>query len=256
MRADAALDLATERVAQASDGHGGDQRVHEAFDDQVGGVAAREAAAHQVEKLLFVHLADGGAVSAAKDVVAADLQVGDGVGTRRAAEQEVTVLLVGGGLARVGRDADEAGVDRTGFVCQHAFEEQIAGAVGGAVILQGVAVEMLAAFHCPLTSVRLLRLAARSNIREHKDYNLGFEDGEMRIHVPVLTNLDVAFFLAGERVIMQEGEAWYLDLNLAHRVENQSDTDRIHLVIDCFVNDWVRELFPPEMARTPIRQQI
>ena len=116
--------------------------------------------------------------------------------------------------------------------------------------------EVLAAFHCPLTSARLLKLAARSNIREHKDYNLGFEDGEMRIHIPVVTNLDVAFFLDGERVIMQEGEAWYLDLNLAHRVENQSATDRIHLVIDCFINDWVRELFPPEMAQTPIRQQI
>lgn len=116
--------------------------------------------------------------------------------------------------------------------------------------------EVLAAFHCPLTSVRLLKLAAQSNIREHKDYKLGFEDGELRVHVPVVTNLDVAFFLAGEQVIMQEGEAWYLDLNLRHRVENHSDIDRIHLVIDCMVNDWVRELFPPEMAQAPIRQQI
>src|SRR6185295_14943955 len=32
--------------------------------------------------------------------------------------------------------------------------------------------EVLATFHCPLTSSRLLKLAARSNIREHKDYNL------------------------------------------------------------------------------------
>ena len=116
--------------------------------------------------------------------------------------------------------------------------------------------DVLAAFHCPLTSVRLLKLAARSSIREHKDYKLGFEDGEMRIHVPVVTNPDVAFFLAGEQVIMPEGEAWYLDLNLPHRVENHSDIDRIHLVIDCVVNDWARELFPPEMAQAPLRPQI
>jgi hypothetical protein len=115
---------------------------------------------------------------------------------------------------------------------------------------------MLAAFHCQLTSVRLLRLAAGSSIREHKDYNLGFEDGELRVHVPVVTNPEVAFFLAGERVIMQEGEAWYLDLNLPHRVENHSQIDRIHLVIDCVVNDWVRELFPPEMAHVPLRPRI
>jgi hypothetical protein len=116
--------------------------------------------------------------------------------------------------------------------------------------------EVLAAFRCPLTSVRLLRLSAGSSIREHRDYKLGFEDGEMRIHVPVETNLNVSFFLAGERVAMEEGEAWYLDLNLPHRVENHSETDRIHLVIDCVVNDWVRELFPPEMAHVPLRQQI
>ena len=111
--------------------------------------------------------------------------------------------------------------------------------------------EVLAAFDCPLTSVRLLKLAARSSIREHRDYRLGYEDGELRVHIPIITNADVAFFLAGDRVIMQEGEAWYLDLNLPHRVENYSDIDRIHLVIDCVVNDWVRGLFPLEMAQAP-----
>lgn len=116
--------------------------------------------------------------------------------------------------------------------------------------------EVLAAFHCPLTSARLLKLAAGSSIREHKDYKLGLEDGEMRVHVPIVTNVDVAFFLAGEQVMMQEGEAWYLDLNLPHRVENHSHTDRIHLVFDCVVNDWARELFPPEMAQAPMRPQI
>lgn len=116
--------------------------------------------------------------------------------------------------------------------------------------------DVLAAFHCPLTSVRLLKLAARSSIREHSDYKLGFEDGEMRVHVPVVTNLDVAFFLAGDQVIMREGEAWYLNLNLRHRVENHSDTDRIHLVIDCVVNDWMREFFPAEMAQAPMRPPV
>ena len=103
--------------------------------------------------------------------------------------------------------------------------------------------EVLAAFQCPLTSARLLRLAAGSSIREHKDYKLGYEDGELRVHVPIVTNADVAFFLEDERVIMGEGEAWYLDLNLRHRVDNQSATDRIHLVIDCVVDDWLRGLF-------------
>jgi len=102
--------------------------------------------------------------------------------------------------------------------------------------------EVLATFECPLLSARFLRLAAGSVIKEHRDYNLSVEDGEARVHIPVITNPDVEFFLNGERVIMNEGECWYLNLNLKHRVANKGKTDRIHLVIDCAVNDWFRNL--------------
>ena len=104
--------------------------------------------------------------------------------------------------------------------------------------------QVLASFQCPLTSVRLLKLKARSNILEHRDYKLGFEDGEMRLHIPVVTNPAVAFFLNGERVPMQAGETWYVNVNLPHRVDNASDTDRIHLVMDCVVNEWLAGFLP------------
>jgi hypothetical protein len=100
--------------------------------------------------------------------------------------------------------------------------------------------ELLAAFLCPLKTARLLRLKAGSRILEHRDYDLGFEVGELRVHVPVQTNPAVQFFLDGTQVVMREGEAWYLDLSLPHRVENQGATDRIHLVIDCVLNDWMK----------------
>jgi hypothetical protein len=106
--------------------------------------------------------------------------------------------------------------------------------------------QVLATFECELEAVRLLNLRAGSSIREHKDYNLGYEDGEVRFHVPVLTNPEVEFYLSGQRVVMNEGECWYLNFNLPHRVVNHSATDRIHLVIDCVVNDWVRALFETE----------
>lgn len=38
---------------------------------------------------------------------------------------------------------------------------------------------------------------------------------------------------------MREGELRYLDFYQKHRVENNSDLDRIHLVLDCKVNDWL-----------------
>jgi hypothetical protein len=116
--------------------------------------------------------------------------------------------------------------------------------------------EVLAAFQCPLTSARLLRLKARSNIREHRDHKLGFEDGEVRIHVPIVTELAVAFYVAGQRVPLLPGECWYVNVNEPHRVDNASDIDRVHLVIDAVVNDWLAGFFPPEMERARQAQHV
>jgi hypothetical protein len=106
--------------------------------------------------------------------------------------------------------------------------------------------EVLRQFHCPLRSVRLLRLCPGSVIREHRDDRLGLEDGEARIHVPISTNPSVAFFVNGERLTMNPGETWYIDFSLPHRVSNLGETDRVHLVIDCVVNDWLRGMLPPD----------
>ena len=97
-------------------------------------------------------------------------------------------------------------------------------------------------FKCPTRAVRLLRLSAGSSIREHRDLDLGYDDGQLRFHIPIITNSEVIFFLDAQRVEMKEGECWYLDLSLPHWVENRSATDRVHLVIDCEANDWLRNL--------------
>jgi aspartyl/asparaginyl beta-hydroxylase (cupin superfamily) len=96
--------------------------------------------------------------------------------------------------------------------------------------------------------VRLLRLGPGSRIREHRDYRLGLEDGEIGIHIPIVTNPKVEFFLNQKRLAMNEGECWYLNLNLLHRVENSGATERIHLVIHCIVNQWVRQMLKFEDA--------
>lgn len=106
---------------------------------------------------------------------------------------------------------------------------------------------VLTAFKCELTSVRFLKLGAGAWIRPHRDYQLGIEDGEIRIHVPVATNPQVEFMLDGESVEMKEGEAWYLNFNLHHSVRNNGGSDRIHLVVDCVVNDWILSFFQPKI---------
>jgi hypothetical protein len=94
-------------------------------------------------------------------------------------------------------------------------------------------------FECRLQVVRLLRLGPGASIGEHRDYRLGHEDGEVRFHVPITTNPGVEFVHEGELVPMEPGETWYLDFNQPHRVVNRGDGPRVHLVIDCYVNDWV-----------------
>jgi hypothetical protein len=102
---------------------------------------------------------------------------------------------------------------------------------------------VLAAFACPLQAVRLMRLAPGSVIKEHHDHDLSFEQGMVRIHIPVITNEGVDFRLNGARVAMPAGSSWYLRLSDPHSVANRGADDRVHLVIDAGVNDWVAALF-------------
>lgn len=101
----------------------------------------------------------------------------------------------------------------------------------------------LAQLGCAIESVRFLKLAAGAGIREHRDPGLRFEDGVVRLHVPVYTHARVEFALGGERVPLAEGECWYLNFDLPHRIVNRGDSDRVHLVIDARVNAWVKDWF-------------
>ena len=98
------------------------------------------------------------------------------------------------------------------------------------------------AFQFPQKAVRLLRLHAGSRVREHRDVDLGLADGELRIHVPVATSDEVEFVVANRRLLLREGEAWYIDFSQPHRIDNRSAIDRIHLVIDGTVNAWATAL--------------
>jgi hypothetical protein len=102
--------------------------------------------------------------------------------------------------------------------------------------------EVLKTIECEKEAVRFMLLGAGARIKEHKDYFMGFDEGIIRLHIPVRTNPQVEFYLADERVQMHPGELWYLDFSQKHRVENNSREDRIHLVLDCKVNEWLVEI--------------
>ncbi len=112
--------------------------------------------------------------------------------------------------------------------------------------------EVLSHFKCDVSVVRLMKLGAGSVIKEHFDYDLCYEDGAIRFHIPVVTNPEIEFYLNNERIILGAGECWYLRLSDPHRVNNFSSEDRVHLVVDATVNDWITEIFDRSLAISKI----
>ena len=110
----------------------------------------------------------------------------------------------------------------------------------------------LSFFTCELRSVRLLRLGPGARVAEHRDYRLGYEDGELRIHVPITTGAGAQFFLAGASVPMAAGECWYVNVNQPHQVCNNDAFARIHLTIDAVLDPWLAHLVQLGVSPNPI----
>jgi hypothetical protein len=98
----------------------------------------------------------------------------------------------------------------------------------------------------PIKSVRLMRLHPGALIKPHRDPGLSLEQGEARLHLPLRTNPDLNFYVAGQQVPMREGELWYINADETHWVENNGADARINVVIDCEVNDWLVKQFQVE----------
>jgi hypothetical protein len=84
-----------------------------------------------------------------------------------------------------------------------------------------------------------MRLSPDSRIKEHSDPDLDAEQGRTRLHIPILTGDEVEFLLNRRPVEMSAGSCWYLRLADPHAASNRGAGDRIHLVIDAVVNDWM-----------------
>ncbi len=98
-------------------------------------------------------------------------------------------------------------------------------------------------FKCEKTAVRYMKLGVNSSIKEHKDYRLSLEDEDVRIHIPVQTHSEMEFWLDSERIPLRDGECWYMNFNLNHKLFNPGPIPRVHLVIDLVINDWLRSEF-------------
>ena len=114
----------------------------------------------------------------------------------------------------------------------------------------GVIRDVMGMIPAEFERVRLMKIKANSSIGKHSDKidkDFGLEDGNIvRIHVPIRTNDQVEFYLWEKREkltnYLQVGHFYYVDVRAPHAVTNNSDVDRIHLVMDVYVNGGIREL--------------
>ena len=114
--------------------------------------------------------------------------------------------------------------------------------------------DILAKIPSTFERVRFMKIKANSGIGKHSDRidkDFGLEDGNIiRIHVPIRTNDQVEFCLwdGKNKMInyLEEGHFYYVDVRAPHAVINNSDVDRIHLVIDTYVNEDIRGLLGVE----------
>lgn len=128
-------------------------------------------------------------------------------------------------------------------------------------------IKKLIDIHFPNTvmAVRLMNLRAGAQIKKHRDHELNYENGEVRLHIPLQTHPSVIFHIDDETIHLPIGTCWYLNTNLPHAVQNPSNQDRIHLVIDSKVDPNIETLFnnatftayrKPEINRQQLQEML
>jgi hypothetical protein len=108
--------------------------------------------------------------------------------------------------------------------------------------------QVLRTFACPLLGVRLMRLGPGSAIREHAHQ---VDERRMaQVHIPITTNDGVEFRLNGSPVAMPAGSAWWFRLAAPHSASNRGETERVHMLVDLAMNDWLEALLAGAQGTT------
>lgn len=111
--------------------------------------------------------------------------------------------------------------------------------------------EVVHSFGVQASRSRLMRIDDGAALSAHQDRHPHWND-KVRLHIPVITNPLVSFHVwrddpdmpdeHHQQVHMRPGETWVFNTWFFHSVINQSDTSRVHLVIDLPVEGAVADL--------------
>jgi hypothetical protein len=131
-------------------------------------------------------------------------------------------------LIAVNGDVDEDGVEgpmrATPLLARLPYLRQVLGSLGAV-----------------LGRTRLMRLSGNAEVKPHIDQGYYWAE-RMRVHVPVVTTPGVRFHCGGAQIHMAAGECWIFDTWRLHRVHNEGEQARIHLVVDTVGGDGLWDL--------------
>lgn len=101
-----------------------------------------------------------------------------------------------------------------------------------------IARSMESAFDGKVVRSELVVLKANKKVSPHVD------GGQMlnisrRCHIPIITNDNVFFTVFKNRVNMKPGICYEINNGMPHSVENNSDLDRVHLILDILPNEYM-----------------
>ena len=91
--------------------------------------------------------------------------------------------------------------------------------------------QVLESLGATIGRTRLMRLAGQAEVTRHADQGYYWTE-RVRIHVPITTQPTVRFECGDAVVNMAQGECWIFDTWRQHRVLNDAEQSRIHLVCD------------------------
>lgn len=103
---------------------------------------------------------------------------------------------------------------------------------------------------------RLAKQGTNSFLYEHVDYNELDQVGRHRIHIPILTNSSCYFVEGGWAIHMAERAIWRIAPVHPHGACNRLGSDRIHLIVDCYENEQLREMIAKEVPAEATRRKL
>ena len=112
--------------------------------------------------------------------------------------------------------------------------------------------QVIASLGAVVGRTRLMRLSGHAEVTRHADQGYYWTD-RVRVHIPVATQPTVRFECEDTHTNMAAGECWIFDTWRRHRVMNENDRTRIHLVADTVGGVGFWNLL--EQGRTPERRE-